>query len=863
MRKILLFIILLLSFTKASPILAVYTCSLDGSKPAFGPVGACTDGTPFSTFCEQPCGSTLNSCYNDPSCRPDFDCRGQCPQTTVGKDPDCWSACSAPSNTCLQAIPKCHYGTSAQDKGGNCYTDISMCPATQACPVGTTAASGGTYACESSCISPNQVDSSKTCSNGGTCCIKKPLPICQCKSQSQVQCGVGNGYTSTPGVDCTTEGATPILQCGTGDACASAGTTCIVNEAGRKECGGGDISCTWTACSNPTCGGTKTCMKDGVAQGKPYPCGDKPVCPTPQGSCTLQSTSVTNTSVTAAYTGDTGGYDKTDWWIKADNASTKNFLGTNANTNSASTGGLSPGQGYTMEALMWSSTNARTAAGCSFHFTTGQPSVPTGNLQCWGPAGISGNDVARWAQGQGTGVQYTPNLNLPGSPNYKVGEGCYRKPGTYSPPAGGSVGGYIYTVPVGTSIQSLVARTAPLTKAPPTIPHIFYWTWSTDLQQARPICPVNNGLECMTGSGTTNYWLSGTNTFQGDVLNQEQLYTAAEIRTGPGPSGIAGHAPNHTKLISWPANMKPIGYYAYQAAENVGGGRQACKEISQKRFYYWGGWVCDGCTAPPGNGPVTMTNYGDNAGAYYCTVDPGTRNDSGPLGEVQAYSRIDWVFEEVPYYDVIGTVFLDTNQNGIKEFGEAGFNGANINLTGGATKSITSGVNGLFSFLALDSNSYTATIEVPIGFKATTPTTQSFTLGPNKTLLFGVDASYTISGTVCLDANNNGAKDAGEGGIGGVVLNILGRDQFSNTITRSTQTATSGSYILQNIPMGSYLLTAVPPTQSRIVTTSNPISMNLNTNTVQDFCVSAISPWLQTSGGSVYSGKQLNIPGGP
>ena len=63
----------------------------------------------------------------------------------------------------------------------------------------------------------------------------------------------------------------------------------------------------------------------------------------------------------------------------------------------------------------------------------------------------------------------------------------------------------------------------------------------------------------------------------------------------------------------------------------------------------------------------------------------------------------------------------------------------------------------------------------------------------------------SIGGTVFFDANNNGAFDPGEEGIGGVTVNLSG------PVSLSVMTDASGNYLFEGLPPGSYTVTELQP----------------------------------------------------
>ena len=79
----------------------------------------------------------------------------------------------------------------------------------------------------------------------------------------------------------------------------------------------------------------------------------------------------------------------------------------------------------------------------------------------------------------------------------------------------------------------------------------------------------------------------------------------------------------------------------------------------------------------------------------------------------------------------------------------------------------------------------------------------------------GVTAtSDTITGFVYVDANDDGAKNAGELGLGGVTVTLSGTDNLNNPVLQSTSTNASGLYTFANLLPGSYTVTESQPSAS-------------------------------------------------
>lgn len=109
-----------------------------------------------------------------------------------------------------------------------------------------------------------------------------------------------------------------------------------------------------------------------------------------------------------------------------------------------------------------------------------------------------------------------------------------------------------------------------------------------------------------------------------------------------------------------------------------------------------------------------------------------------------------------------------------------------------------------------------STINFSIVNNTSTPTTPTPTPIP----------TYTLSGTVYVDANSNGVRDAGENGYNGATVNL-------NTGQNAT-TNSSGQYSFSSLASGTYSVSLTLPT-GYIATTTNPVSVSLSNNTTTNF----------------------------
>ena len=196
-------------------------------------------------------------------------------------------------------------------------------------------------------------------------------------------------------------------------------------------------------------------------------------------------------------------------------------------------------------------------------------------------------------------------------------------------------------------------------------------------------------------------------------------------------------------------------------------------------------------------------------------------------------------FAEVPNTSVIdGRVWLDLNNNGLIDGAESGIAGVTVELSGtdaagrSVSRTTTTDATGVWRFDNLAPGTYAvgepqqpagtvngSTVAGSRGGAATGVGTvpsavSSIVLGvgdQSTANLFGEVPGADIGGTVYADNNDNGVQDAGEGGLGGVVITLTGTDDQGNPVSLSTTTAADGSYSFAGLRPGSYTLTE--PTQ--------------------------------------------------
>jgi uncharacterized repeat protein (TIGR01451 family) len=177
-----------------------------------------------------------------------------------------------------------------------------------------------------------------------------------------------------------------------------------------------------------------------------------------------------------------------------------------------------------------------------------------------------------------------------------------------------------------------------------------------------------------------------------------------------------------------------------------------------------------------------------------------------------------------------GTVYLDVDNSGTNNAGDTPIAGVTVTLGGAAAATTTTDASGNFTFSGLAAGTYTLTETQPANYADRTNTAGSAagTVGVNTitNIVLGGGVSATgylfgektgaISGTVYLDANNNGVQDAGETtGIGSVLLTLTGTAADGTTVVSSTtNTLANGTYSftgLLNANAAGYTITETQP----------------------------------------------------
>ena len=194
---------------------------------------------------------------------------------------------------------------------------------------------------------------------------------------------------------------------------------------------------------------------------------------------------------------------------------------------------------------------------------------------------------------------------------------------------------------------------------------------------------------------------------------------------------------------------------------------------------------------------------------------------------------------------ITGSVFSDTNVDGVRQANEAGISGQQVYLDlsgrGGfeaADPISVTDANGNYSFPNITPGNYIVRLmNVPAGYTQINPqpiwggffwvpladgqiiTAKDFAQQLNVLPNLG-----SISGKFFIDANSNQSPDAGEAGIAGrqLYLDLQGIGYFVNNDPITTTDA-SGNYLFQNLRSANYIVRLLNPPAGETLTIPNPI----------------------------------------
>ncbi len=239
-----------------------------------------------------------------------------------------------------------------------------------------------------------------------------------------------------------------------------------------------------------------------------------------------------------------------------------------------------------------------------------------------------------------------------------------------------------------------------------------------------------------------------------------------------------------------------------------------------------------------GLAPGTFTvTFAKPAGAEFTTLGAGTAATDSNAGVGDGKASVTLVSGQTDSSidagvytpgSVSGTLWFDSDGDGVREGAETLLSGVVVHLTGtdgaGNPVSLTATTNssGFYEFLDLAPGSYVVTPELPGGRTLTVnglgtdplkdsdldPVTGSravtVTSGSSSQIDGGLIAGAALGGRAWEDRDNDGIQESGEPSRGGVEVTITGTDGAGRSVTRTTTTAADGSWSV-TVPPGTYV----------------------------------------------------------
>ena len=342
---------------------------------------------------------------------------------------------------------------------------------------------------------------------------------------------------------------------------------------------------------------------------------------------------------------------------------------------------------------------------------------------------------------------------------------------------------------------------------------------------------------------------------------------------------------NQTELISLQYNHPTPTTTATLATQNSDGtysdpttvslSATAASGYTVANTYY----TIDGGSQQVYSSPFTVSGNGSHTITFWSVDNSGVQ---------EAPNTKTFTIEDT--YTLSGTVYVDTNQNGVQDSGEIGYANATLTLNTGQTT--TTDASGNYSILGLPAGTYVETLTLPDGYQATTTNPATVALTSNTTENFGIVSipptptptvtatptpiptatptplptatptptstptpiptdtptptptntptptatptpipTYIISGTTFVDTNQNGVQDSGELGYSGATITL-------NT-GQTTTTDSNGNYSFTGLLAGTYTEALTDPSGFSD-TTTNPVIVPLSSDTTVNFGIAPI-----------------------
>ncbi|MEK7571653.1 MAG: SdrD B-like domain-containing protein, partial [Patescibacteria group bacterium] len=149
--------------------------------------------------------------------------------------------------------------------------------------------------------------------------------------------------------------------------------------------------------------------------------------------------------------------------------------------------------------------------------------------------------------------------------------------------------------------------------------------------------------------------------------------------------------------------------------------------------------------------PFTVTGNGEHTIEYWSVDNSGV---------TESHSTKTFTIHST--YTLSGAVYIDTNENGVQDSGESGYNGATHTLNSGQTA--TTDGNGSYEIPDLPTGTYTETLTVPNDYVATTTNPVSVLITSDTTANFGIINATTTLTPIADSFIKEGSQNENEGG---------------------------------------------------------------------------------------------------
>jgi hypothetical protein len=215
--------------------------------------------------------------------------------------------------------------------------------------------------------------------------------------------------------------------------------------------------------------------------------------------------------------------------------------------------------------------------------------------------------------------------------------------------------------------------------------------------------------------------------------------------------------------------------------------------------------------------PAGYTATEPSAGSYSVNVTAGETASGFAFGIAQSETI------------VTGTVYIDANQSGAQDAGEAGLAGVTVYVDTNGNgfdstdpRAVTD-ANGTYTITGVPAGDYTVADVVPAGDTQTTPASGGYpiTVADDQTTQGGAFGVYvptgTVTGTAYTDANGDGADDSGDSPRAGATVYLdANGDGKLDAGEVTTTTAADGTYSFAGLAPGTYTVRQVVPLGSKV-----------------------------------------------